>query len=43
LKDAGVFHTPELEAVQITVSDVFFPPGERSRQPCLAHADARVR
>jgi hypothetical protein len=43
LKSAGVLHAPELEAVQITVSDVFFPPGSRSSQPSLADPDARVR
>ncbi len=43
LKHAGVLHAPELEAVQIIVSDTFFPPGKRrSLQPHLAHPDARV-
>ena len=36
LKNAGVLHAPELEAVQITVSDVFFPPGQQSLQPSPA-------
>ena len=42
LKSAGALHAPELAAVQITVSDVFFPPGGRFRQPRLADPNARV-
>jgi len=42
LKSAGVLHAPELDAVQITVSDAFFPPGTRSRQANLADPAARV-
>jgi hypothetical protein len=42
LKRAGVLRADRLEAVQIVLSEVFFPPGERSLQPCLAEPGARV-